>query len=61
MTAAEDREHMRDCEARELLKWTKDKRLEYYKAIAKRRGAEAEKDLIRRVKIQWALQQEKSK
>ena len=57
----DEREHMLDCEARELLRWPKDKRLEYYKEIARRRGAESEKDLIRRVKLQWMAKQEKTR
>ena len=50
--------HRKECEAREVMRWDRIKRTEYYADVKKRRGEAAAKDLIMEVKQQWLREQE---
>lgn len=50
-------QHMRECEARTVMGWPKDKRLEFYAGVKKKRGDKAMNDLIAEVKKQWKEKQ----
>ena len=47
----------RECEAREVMLWSREKRTEYYADVKKRRGEAAAKDLVTEVKRQWHISQ----
>ena len=49
--------HRRECEARTVLRWSREKRAEYYADVKKRRGEAAAKDLVTEVKRQWHISQ----
>lgn len=49
--------HMRECEARTVMRWPQAKRAEFYADVKKRRGEAAAKELIEEVKKQWAAKQ----
>lgn len=58
---AQDREnHRRECEARLVLKWPKEKRRAHYEAIRVIRGDKATDELITEVKRQYRISQEKA-
>ena len=50
--------HRRECEAREVMLWSREQRTEYYADVKKRRGEAAAQDLIMEVKQQWLREQE---
>lgn len=52
--------HRRECEAREVMRWDRIKRTEYYADVKKRRGEAALKELIEEVKKQWSSSQQQS-
>lgn len=57
----QDREdHRRQCEARVVLKWPKEKRQAHYEAIRGIRGNKATEELITEVKRQYRISQEKA-
>lgn len=49
--------HRRECEARTVLRWSREKRTEHYAGVKKQRGEEAAQELIKEVKQQWAISQ----
>lgn len=49
--------HRRECEARTVLRWPREKRTEYYADVKKRRGDAAAQELIRNVREQWQKSQ----
>ena len=57
MTEADEREHMRDCEARTVLAWPRPRREDYYREVLLHRKRTGLDDLIRRIKIQYAIKQ----
>ena len=52
-----EREHMRDCEARTVLAWLRPRRDDYYREVLHHRKQAGLDDLIRRVKTQYAIKQ----
>lgn len=52
--------HRKECEAREVMRWDRFKRTEYYADVKKRRGETALKELIEEVKKQWNANQQPS-
>lgn len=50
--------HRQECEAREVMRWDRYKRTEYYADVKKRRGEAALKTLIEEVKNQWNISQQ---
>ena len=50
-------QHRKECEAREVMRWSREKRTEYYSDVKKRRGDAALKELIEEVKKQWTISQ----
>jgi hypothetical protein len=53
-------QHRKECEAREVMRWSREKRAEYYAEVKKHRGETALKDLIEEVKKQWKTSQQPS-
>lgn len=53
-------QYRRECEARQVLKWPKEKRQAHYEAIRVIRGDKATEELIAEVKRQHRLSQEKT-
>lgn len=49
--------HRRECEAREVLSWSKDTRTAYYAMVRERRGEASAQQLIADVKAEWQRQQ----
>ena len=49
--------HRRECEARSVLRWPREKRTEYYADVKKRRGNAAAQELIRAVRAEWEKSQ----
>lgn len=49
--------HRRECEARTVLRWPREKRTEYYADVKKRRGDAAAQELIRTVRAEWEKSQ----
>lgn len=47
--------HRRECEARSVMRWSREKRTEYYANVKKRRGDAAAQELIREVRKQWNI------
>ena len=52
--------HRKECEAREVMRWDRVKRSDYYADVKKRRGEVALKELIEEVKKQWNVSQQPS-
>ena len=50
--------HRKECEAREVMRWSREKRAEYYADVKKRRGEAAAQQLIKEVKEQWTISQQ---
>ena len=50
-------DHRRECEAREVMKWSHDRRIAHYTAILAKRGPAAMDELIAEVKRQYRLSQ----
>lgn len=50
-------EYRRQCEARQVLKWGREKRQEYYRGVEAKRGPAAASELIAEVKRQYKLQE----
>lgn len=53
--------HRKECEAREVMRWSREKRAEYYADVKKRRGETALKELIEEVNKQWQSREQESK
>lgn len=53
--------HRKECEAREVMRWSREKRAEYYADVKKRRGEAALKELIEEVNKQWQSREQESK
>lgn len=51
-------EFRRECEARQVMKWTDDHRQEYYKGVQSKRGQKAAEELVAEVKRQRRLSKE---
>lgn len=49
--------HRKECEAREVMLWSREKRAEYYADVKKRRGEAAAQQLIKNVREQWQKSQ----
>ena len=49
--------HRQECEAREVMRWSREKRAEYYGDVMKRRGEAAAQELIKNVREQWQKSQ----
>lgn len=49
--------HRKECEARQVLKWSKEKRKEYYTGVQRERGAKAKDELIAEVNRQYKIQE----
>ncbi len=60
MNTIETEQHRKQCEARQLLKYPKEKRVAHYEAVQKIRGQKAVLELIDEVKRQHKLQEEKT-
>lgn len=45
--------HRHECEAREVLKWDRERRLAYYGQVKAKRGEAAMQRLVDEVKRQW--------
>ncbi len=60
MNTAETEQHRKECEARQILKYPKVKRVAHYEAVQKIRGQKAVLELIDEVKRQHKLQEEKT-
>lgn len=45
--------HRKECEAREVMRWPREKRVEYYANVKKCRGETAAQELINNVREQW--------
>ena len=46
-----------ECEAREVMRWSREKRAEYYADVKKLRGEAAAQELIKNVREQWTISQ----
>ena len=51
------REHLLQCEAKAVMRLPREKRVEYYAAVLKKRGKEATEDLRNRVNAAWKASQ----
>jgi hypothetical protein len=49
--------HRKECEARTVMRWSREKRTAYYAAVKTLRGESAVMDLIEEVKRQWSANQ----
>lgn len=50
--------HRRECEARTVMRWDKDRRNAYFSDVKKKRGEAAAKELIGEVNEQWKTSQQ---
>lgn len=50
--------HRHECEAREVMRWDKERRTAYFQGVKKQRGKVAAKELIGEVNQQWLREQE---
>ena len=48
-------QHRRECEARMVMRWTREHRQEYYKGVQSKRGQKATDELVAEVKKQYQL------
>jgi hypothetical protein len=51
---------MRECEAREVMKWPRDKRTAHYEAIKLKRGQAASTALVDEVRKQYRIHESKT-
>ena len=50
--------HRRECEARTVMRWDKERRNAYFLDVKKKRGTAAAKELIGEVNRQWKTSQQ---
>ena len=50
-------QYRKECEARQVLKWGREKRKEYYQGVKFNRGEAAKNELIAEVRRQYKLQE----
>jgi hypothetical protein len=49
--------HRKECEARTVMRWEREKRTAYYADVKKRRGEAEAQELIKEAKVQWIISQ----
>lgn len=49
-------EHLRNCEARTVMRWPKERRQSFYARVLKHRGKSGLNDLKERVNEQWKIE-----